>query len=182
MHYLIIVGTTLAVYVFVIAGLRLFGKSDLTQLSIFDVVFVMLVSNEVQNAMVGPDTSLLGGLISAATLFVANQIFKWLTRRFPKLGRAMQGHAIMLVYDGKIIRENMRRADISDDELYEAMREHGEERLSNIGLAVLETDGNISILTGKDGIGTYRIMRGGKPYVRKGNYTDVKDRNDDANR
>ena len=125
MRYLIIAGSSAAVYVFILLALRLFGKKEIAQLSVVDLVFVLLISNAVQNAMVGPDTSLLGGLCAAGTLFAFNGLFKLLTYKFPKLSRLMQGQAVMLIYQGSVIKENLRKTKISAEELEEALREHG---------------------------------------------------------
>jgi len=148
MQYLVIAGTSSAVYVFIMAAIRIFGKKEISQLSIIDLVFILLLSNAVQNAMVGPNTSLLGGLCAAATLFAVNSLLKWLLYKFPKLSGAVQGQALMLVYQGELNRENMRRAKISAPEIEEAAREHGVHSLEEVDLAVLEVDGNISILSG----------------------------------
>jgi uncharacterized membrane protein YcaP (DUF421 family) len=145
--YIRIVFSSIAVYLFLILAIRLFGKKELTQLSVFDLVFILLISNAVQNAMTGPDVSLLGGLIAAASLFVVNYILKFLELRFPKFGRAIQGEAKTLIYKGKILESNLKGAKISEDELMEAIREHGVGSVKEVDLAVLEVDGNISVLS-----------------------------------
>src|SRR6476620_381127 len=89
-----------AVYLFIILAIRLFGKKELAQLSVVDLVFILLISNSVQNAMVGPDTSLFGGMAAATGLFVINYILKWLLRRFPGFSAVVQGQEIMLIYQG----------------------------------------------------------------------------------
>jgi len=147
MNYLIIAGSSACVYIFIVIAIRLFGKKEVAQLSITDLVFVLLISNAVQNAMVGPDTSLLGGLCAAATLFIINYIFKYAIYRFPRLSNFVQGSPIMLVYEGKIIQENLTKNRISIGEIKEAAREHGVETIQNIDLAILEIDGNISVLS-----------------------------------
>ena len=83
MEYFAIAGSTLCVYLFIVIAIRLFGKKEMAQLSIIDLVFVLLLSNAVQNAMVGPNTSLLGGLCAASTLFVSNFLFKKSIAPFP---------------------------------------------------------------------------------------------------
>ncbi|NJD03933.1 MAG: DUF421 domain-containing protein [Ruminiclostridium sp.] len=145
--YLQIIISCTVVYLFLIIAIRLFGKKELAQLSVVDLVFILLISNAVQNAMVGPDNSLAGGLVAAATLFAVNFLFKYLLYRFPKFGMFIQGEPILLVYKGRINRQNLRRARISDDELKEAIREHGVLLVEDVDLAVLEIDGNISILS-----------------------------------
>jgi uncharacterized membrane protein YcaP (DUF421 family) len=145
--YLRIVFSSIAVYLFLIMAIRLFGKKELAQLSVFDLVFILLISNAVQNAMTGPDVSLLGGLIAAASLFVVNYILKFIELRFPKFGKAIQGEPITLVYKGKILESHLKRAKISPEELTEAIREHGVGSVKEVDLAVLEVDGNISVLS-----------------------------------
>lgn len=146
-EYLLIVISSAAVYVFIILFLRLFGKKELAQLSVFDLVFVLLISNAVQNAMVGENTTLWGGLTAAGTLFIINYGIKLLLFYFPKLGNIVQGKEVLLVYKGKIKNENLRRTRITIEELEEAVREHGISEIRKVDLAMLEVDGNISVLS-----------------------------------
>jgi uncharacterized membrane protein YcaP (DUF421 family) len=146
-NYFRIVFSSIAVYFFIILAIRLFGKKELAQLSVYDLVFILLISNAVQNAMVGPDSTLSGGLVAAGSLFVVNFILKKLQLRFPKFGKAIQGEAIMLVFKGKVLSSNMKNAGITEDELMEVIREHGVTSVSEVNLAVLEVDGNISVLS-----------------------------------
>ncbi len=146
-NYLRIAGSTLAVYLFIIIAIRLFGKKELAQLSVTDLVFILLISNAVQNAMVGPDATLLGGLVAATTLFIVNYALKYLQYRFPKFRKAVEGDTIMLVYQGKILASHLEKARITEDELMEAAREHGVSSAKEIDLAILEVDGSISILS-----------------------------------
>jgi uncharacterized membrane protein YcaP (DUF421 family) len=115
--YIRIVFSSVAVYFFIILAIRLFGKKELAQLSVYDLVFILLISNAVQNAMVGPDSTLTGGLVAAGSLFVVNFILKQLQLRYPKFGKAIQGEAAMLVFEGKILSSNMKKAEITEDEL-----------------------------------------------------------------
>jgi uncharacterized membrane protein YcaP (DUF421 family) len=146
-NYVQIIFSSVAVYFFIILAIRLFGKKELTQLSVYDLVFILLISNAVQNAMVGSDSTLRGGLVAAASLFVVNYILKQLQFRFPKFGKAIQGEAIILVYKGKIFSSHLKNARITEDELMEVIREHGIASVSEVDLAVLEVDGNISVLS-----------------------------------
>ena len=147
MNYLIIAGSSACVYVFIVVAIRIFGKKEIAQLSIIDLVFILLISNAVQNAMVGPDTSLLGGLCAAGTLFIVNYALKYVMYRFPKLSTIAQGNAVMLVYEGKVIQENLVKTKVSIKEIEEAAREHGVKSIDEVDLAILEIDGNISILS-----------------------------------
>jgi uncharacterized membrane protein YcaP (DUF421 family) len=139
---------TVAVYFFILLAIRLFGKKELSQLSVIDLVFILLLSNSVQNAMVGADASLEGGLLAAGALFLVNRILKELLYRSKSISRMLQGVPVLLIHNGAVLKENLEREKISLDELKAAAREHGVALLDEVDLAVLETDGNISILSG----------------------------------
>ena len=123
--YLKIISSSIAVYLFMVVAIRLFGKKELAQLSITDLVFILLISNSVQNAMVGSDSTLSGGLVAASSLFIVNYLFKYLLYRFPNLGNMVQGADMMLIYKGQVNRTNLAKARITMGELIEAVREHG---------------------------------------------------------
>lgn len=160
--YLTIVISSIAIYIFMILAIRLFGKKELSQLSVIDLVFILLISNSVQNAMVGSNTTLWGGLIAASALFVVNSLLKQAIFHFPSLSKLIQGEAIMLVYKGKIKIDNMHRTRITHDELLEAVREQGVNSISDVDLAILEVDGNISILSNNFNHKTNRKRKGKK--------------------
>jgi uncharacterized membrane protein YcaP (DUF421 family) len=145
--YIEIVVRALAVYFFMIIAIRIFGKKELAQLSVIDLVFILLISNAVQNAMVGPDTSLQGGLIAAVALFAANYTLKRLLYKNKKLNELVQGQSVKLIYKGKIDKHNCEKAEISIEELTAAVREHGSENIKDVDLAMLEVDGNISVIS-----------------------------------
>jgi uncharacterized membrane protein YcaP (DUF421 family) len=142
-----IIFSSVTVYFFIIIAIRLFGKKELAQLSVFDLVFILLISNAVQNAMVGADSTLTGGLVAAGSLFAANAVLKYLLYRFPVLGGWIQGEPVLLIYHGRINQEHMKKTEITLAELKEAVREHGVADISAVDLAILEMDGNISILS-----------------------------------
>jgi uncharacterized membrane protein YcaP (DUF421 family) len=137
------------VYIFIVIAIRLFGKKDISQLSITDLVFVLLLSNSVQNAMVGTDSSLLGGLVAATSLFAVNFAIKLIVYRFPKIEHLLEGEPLILVYRGKINEKNLDKARITKEELLETVREHGVALLEDVELAVMEIDGNVSIISKK---------------------------------
>lgn len=143
---------SLAVYVFMLAAIRLSGKKELSQLNTLDVVLILLISNAVQNAMVGNDTSLSGGLAAAATLFLLNFLFKKITFKNKKIRTFIFQQPEILIHHGKLNFEQLSRLGITDDELKEAMREHGLEYYKEVRLAMLEVDGNISIISENDGL------------------------------
>lgn len=135
------------IYLFIVVFIRIFGKKELSQLSVVDLVFILLISNSVQNAMVGSDSTLQGGLVSAGSLFLVNYVFKMAMYYFPGFGKIVQGDAILLVYEGNLNQKNMGKARLTIDELMEAIREHGVSSIHDVNLAMLEVDGNISVLS-----------------------------------
>ena len=142
-----IVVRSVIVYLFVILAIRLFGKKELSQLSIIDLVFILLISNSLQAAMIGNDTTLVGGLVAAGSLFIVNWILKNLIYKSKRISETIQGSPIMLVYQGKVIYKHLEKAQISHGELEAAIREHGVKDIAAVDLAILEVDGNISILS-----------------------------------
>ncbi|ADY50941.1 protein of unknown function DUF421 [Pseudopedobacter saltans DSM 12145] len=147
--YLNIAFRCLVVYVFMILAIRLTGKKELTQLNTIDVILILLISNAVQNAMVGPDSSLSGGIVAAGVLFLLNFLMKKVMFRSKRIRQFMLQKPQVLIHDGKMDFEMLHKLDISNDELEEAMREHGIDEIKSIKLAMMEVDGNISIITGK---------------------------------
>ncbi len=142
-----IVLRTVAVYVFMIIAIRVFGKKELAQLSVIDLVFILLISNSVQNAMVGPDTSLDGGLVAAGALFLVNYTLKQILYRSKKISSFIQGESLLLIYEGVVNSANCEKAEITIQELEAAVREHGARDIQRVDLAVLEVDGNISVIS-----------------------------------
>ena len=134
------------VYIGVFVGLRLAGKRELGQMTVFDLVVVLLIANAVQNAMVGLDFSVQGGLLAAATLLVANRVIALARLRGGTWGRLIEGTLTVLVEDGELIEPRLRRDGLERQELEMVIREHGVESLGDVRLAVLETDGSISIV------------------------------------
>jgi uncharacterized membrane protein YcaP (DUF421 family) len=128
-------------------AIRLFGKKELAQLSVVDLVFILLISNAVQNAMVGSNSTLAGGLVAATTLFVINYLLKTGLLHSRRFNQLIQGNPLMLVYNGEIIQKHLDQSQISLEELEAAVREHGVETIKQVNLAILEVDGNISVLS-----------------------------------
>lgn len=137
---------TLVVYIVILIGLRLSGKREIGQMTAFDLVVLLLISNAVQNAMVGPDTSLIGGILAAAVLLLVNAVVARLRLRSPAVRRLVEGTPTLLVLHGKTISAHMQREGIDDETLLEAFREHGVSAISDVEMAVLEIDGSISIV------------------------------------
>src|SRR5918911_1686830 len=141
-----IAGKTALIYVLVVVGLRLLGTRELGRLNAYDFVLIVVIANAVQNALVGGDNTLVGGLVSALTLLLMNLLFTWLLGRFPWLEKRVVGEPAVLVSDGHAQWDRMRREGVTRDELMAALREHGVTRLEEVRLAVLEVDGDISVV------------------------------------
>ena len=150
--YLDIILRSAAVYLFMVIALRIFGKKELSQLNTADVILILLISNSVQNAMVGSDTSLWGGLAAATVLFAINFILKKLMFRFKGLASLIQEKPEILIHDGRLDFKKLSQLNITNDELKEAMREHGIEHFKEVKLGMLEIDGNISIISGTENL------------------------------
>jgi len=141
-----IVARTLIVYAALLVGLRLAGKRELGQMTVFDLVVILLIANAVQNAMVGPDTSVTGGLIAAAVLVAVNYGLAAARERLPLLRRAVEGSPTLLINNGEFVPEHLKREGIDEDMVLMAIREHGVADVKGVRMAVLETDGSISIV------------------------------------
>lgn len=150
--YLDITLRSVAVYFFMIIALRIFGKKELSQLNTADVILILLISNSVQNAMVGANTSLYGGIIAAFSLFVINYIFKKVMLKSKFIKELVQDKPEVLIHNGKIEFKTIARLGITAEELEEAMREHGIEYYKDVKLAMFEIDGNISIISGNENL------------------------------
>ncbi|WP_028121542.1 DUF421 domain-containing protein [Epilithonimonas tenax] len=142
-----IVLRSLAVYFFMVIAVRVFGKNQLSQLNAGDVILLLLISNAVQNAMVGPNNTLLGGIVAALVLFVANFIVKKFIFKSNFVKELIEDRPYILVKDGKIFQDVLKKVQISEDELEESVHEHGIETVAEVKLAILEVDGNISVVS-----------------------------------
>ena len=146
--YIDIVIRSICVYFFMVIALRIFGKKELSQLNASDIVLILLISNAVQNAMVGSNVSLGGGIIAAFSLFLINYIFKKVINKSPFLNQLIQSKPEILIHDGKIDFKVLSKLDITSDELDEAIREHGVDNYKHVKLAMLEINGSISVISG----------------------------------
>ena len=146
--YVDIVVRSVCVYFFMVIALRIFGKKELSQLNASDIVLILLISNAVQNAMVGSDVSLEGGIIAAFSLFLINFIFKKILNKSTFLNQLVQSKPEILIHDGKIEFMTLSKLGITSDELDEVIREHGVDNYKHVKLAMLEINGSISIISG----------------------------------
>jgi uncharacterized membrane protein YcaP (DUF421 family) len=143
---LLIALKTTVIYVFLIGGLRLLGKRELGQMTVYDLVLMIVLANAVQNAMVGDDNTLFGGLISATTLILLNRLLRYLLKRSSRLERTLVGEPVVLLNDGKLMTETMDREGITREQVLAALREHGLDSLEDAHICVLEVDGEISVV------------------------------------
>ena len=141
-----IVIRTALIYGVVLIGIRLTGKREVGQMTPFDLVLLLLISNAVQNAMTGPDTSLTGGLVAAVTLLTVNAVVSRLTLRYRKVRRLVEGSPTLLIHSGKMLDDHLAREKLTRESVLQALREHGVAAVQEVKLAVLEVDGSISVL------------------------------------
>jgi uncharacterized membrane protein YcaP (DUF421 family) len=137
------------VYIFLILGVRLAGKRQLAQLNAFDLVVLLTLSNTVQNAIIGDDNSVTGGIVGAATLLLMNYFVVWFLYDHEKLDHLIEGDADILVEGGKVKADHLRRELITQAELEAAARRQGFSSLEDVDRAILEPGGNISIVARK---------------------------------
>ncbi len=137
------------VYVFLIAGLRLSGKRELAQLNPFDLVVLLTLSNTVQNAIIGEDNSVTGGIIGAISLLAINYLVVRFLYDHRKIDQIVEGRADILVEDGKVHEHKLKRELITKEELAAAARKQGFETLSEVRQCVLEPGGTLTFIARK---------------------------------
>lgn len=142
----LIVLRTVVVYLFVMVGLRLRGKREIGQLAPVDFALILLIANAVQNAMVGPDSSLAGGLAAAGSLLLLNWGFGWLSLRNRRFGELLRGKPRVLVSRGHVFAGSLRAEGLSHQDLMQALRESGCATVEECRLAVMEVDGSVSVI------------------------------------
>ena len=137
---------SLIVYFFLLIMFRLLGKREVAQMTVFDLIVLLVLSNVLQNAMIGPDNSVVGGLIGATTIMAIN----WLVGRAAFSSRwferAIEGVPTLLVHCGQLVDQNLRRAGISREELLSNLRSQGVFDIDEVSAAVLEPSGKLSVL------------------------------------
>jgi uncharacterized membrane protein YcaP (DUF421 family) len=137
---------SLVVYIFLLIMFRLLGKRQVGQMTPFDLIVLLILSNVLQNAMIGPDNSVLGGLIGAGTVLAANWGISRIAIKNPRFERAIEGVPTVLIHNGKFVEMNMRKETISQEDLMSNLRTQGCFSLGEVETAVLEPSGKISLL------------------------------------
>ena len=138
------------VYLFLVAVIRISGKREVGQMSVVELVVILIISDAVQNSMVGDNTTIWGGLIAVLTLIGLDFLLRAVTRRSRRLRRAIEGEPRLLIRDGRVLERALEQEKIELTEVRAALREHGIERLDDVRMAVLETDGSISVIGRED--------------------------------
>ena len=135
-----------AVYVVLLTLIRLSGKRTMGQFTPFDMLLIVLLGNAVQNSLIGDDHSLGGGLLLAAILIGFNWVVAFVTSRSQRAERLVEGVPVVLARDGQLFRGVLRRELVSEDDFNEALRQNGEMTLTDVRIALLETNGMISVV------------------------------------
>ena len=134
------------VYLFLFAAFKISGRRSLAQLTTFDFIVLLIISNVVQNAMIGKDDSVTGGLIGAGAIFVLNWGIAEAAFRSRKAEHMIDGVPRVLIHHGRIVEKNLEKERISHEELEAALRHQGIGSLSEVRIAVLEASGGLSII------------------------------------
>lgn len=134
------------VYIFLVVAVRAAGRRELAQLNSFDLVVLMMLANTVQNATIGNDNSMIGGLIGVSALLAVNWVVTRFLYRHPAVDRLLEGGPVELIRDGRVLRRQLDREIITEEELLEAVRKQGLRNVTDVARAVLETGGTISVV------------------------------------
>ncbi len=137
------------VYIFLIVGLRLSGKRELAQLNPFDLIVLLTLSNTVQNAIIGDDNSVTGGIIGAASLLAINYLVVRFLYDHRKIEQIVEGSSDILVEDGKVYEHKLKKELITREELAAAARKQGFETLSEVRQCILEPGGTLTFIAKK---------------------------------
>ena len=137
---------TVVIYFFLIFLMRTIGRRTLGQLSVVDLVIVIVMGSAVETAMVNGDTSLQAGLVCASTLLAANRILAFCVVRSRRLRKLVVGNPMILIHNGKFLEDHLRRAGLTEEDVMEALREREENKMENILFAILEVDGSVNVV------------------------------------
>ncbi|MBV9467814.1 MAG: DUF421 domain-containing protein [Abitibacteriaceae bacterium] len=137
---------TVAIYLFLVAGLRLLGRRQMGQLTAVDLMIIIVLGSAVETAMVAGNTSLEAGLVSAATLLFVNRGLALVLYRSKRLRHLVVGGPVLLVHFGHFVEEHLRRVGLTEADVLEAIRERGEPGIEKVKFAVLEVDGSINVV------------------------------------
>ena len=137
---------TALVYVFLVIAIRISGKREVGQMSVLEFIVILIISDAVQNSMVGDNVSVWGGMVAVSTLLVLDFALRTVADRWPRFGKAIKGEPRLLIREGQVMEKALREEGLTTDDLELALRNHGVERMDQVALAVLETNGSISVV------------------------------------
>jgi uncharacterized membrane protein YcaP (DUF421 family) len=135
-----------AVYAFLLVAIRLFGRRELGQLTAFDIIVLLTLSNILQNSMIGNDNSVTGGMMGAGVLLSANLLLAFVVSRRAAVERVVEGVPRILIHDGKLQQRAMRLELITEQQLLAAVHREGIERFDDVHLAIAEPNGLVSVI------------------------------------
>lgn len=142
---------SVAVYLFVLVVFRISGKRSLSQMTTFDFILLLIIGEATQQALLGNDFSVINACVVIATLMTLDILFSWMERRLPPFGRAVESLPVVVVENGKLLRERAEHEGVTLSEILAAGRErHGLERLEQFKYAILERHGGISVIPTED--------------------------------
>jgi uncharacterized membrane protein YcaP (DUF421 family) len=138
-----------AIYLFLFLIFRFILRRDVGAVGIADILILVLVADASQNAMAGEYKSISDGLLLVSTLIGWNMAFDWLSYRFPAFRRFVEPHPLLLIRDGVLLKQNLRKEFITEEELWSKLRENEIESLDQVKRAYMEPDGEISVIKRK---------------------------------
>ena len=145
-----VIGATAGIYLFLLLLLRISGRRQLAELTVIDLVVVLVLGSAVETAMIRGDTSLRAGLVAAATLLATNRLLTLAMLRSRRFRHLVGGGPILLVHNGKVLDEHLLRSGVTRDDLAAALRARGQTSTEGVRFAVLETDGTITVVDDLD--------------------------------
>jgi uncharacterized membrane protein YcaP (DUF421 family) len=134
------------VYLFLVVAIRLSGKREVGQMSVLELIVVLVISDAVQNSMVGDNTSIWGGIVAVLALLGLDFTLREISGRSRRVQKALEGEPRLLVRDGRLLQRAVREEGLDVGDIQAAIRAHGLARIEDVRLAVLETDGSISVI------------------------------------
>jgi uncharacterized membrane protein YcaP (DUF421 family) len=137
---------TAIVYLFLVTAIRVSGKREVGQMSVLELIVVLVISDAVQNSMVGDNTSIWSGVVAVIILLGLDIVLREISRRSRRVRKAVEGEPRLLIRDGRLLPRAVGEEGLGTDDVRVALREHGLARIEDVQMAVLETDGTISVI------------------------------------
>ena len=137
---------TAIVYLFLVAAIRLSGKREVGQMSVLELIVVLIISDAVQNSMVGDNTTIWSGIVAVIVLLALDILLREFSRLSRRVRTALEGEPRLLIRDGRMLSRAIKEEGLDVDDVRQAIRQHGLARVEDVQTAVLETDGTISVI------------------------------------